>query len=465
MSDTRWILDKIAALRNPFEGDKGRMQVLERQISAAYRQNLLLDGSLRRLGGEAAPTLPAQLTARARRVLELGRSMLAELRTCGAALTEMPADSADPVARLFQETTLMAETVLRTMQAFPDAPSAQLRLCFGLEAILGVVGERCVKLRVAVERRRREHERVLNLADMLCRIEKGEKLDCQPLLDLAESLLSDARSGQPLHLHEPLVMAGCDDAFSLPAWVATHSLNAAQVAARLVRHDAELRSRPLDPIIAALLHDVGMLRVPVELLLKTATFDDEDRRVVEGHTALGAELLKGVIEEDWLPESALSHHERLDGTGYPSGKRDLQIIHLVRLVAVADVYAALCTGRPQRLARDPRTALADALLMAEQCILDQELAERLLNLSFYPTGTVVELDDGSFGIVVGTHMGRRDLNTPSSPLVALLADAHRRPIATLDCIDLNDSEGRSIIRALPAHERQEVLGSRYPELV
>src|SRR5437763_996427 len=73
----------------------------------------------------------------------------------------------DPLGGLYRETVAMTDTVLRTVQAFPESPSAQIRLCEGLEAILNVVAERLTALTAAVAARRRERGRLEALADLL----------------------------------------------------------------------------------------------------------------------------------------------------------------------------------------------------------------------------------------------------------------------------------------------------------
>src|SRR5207302_1036318 len=157
--------------------------------------------------------------------------------------------------------------------------------------------------------------------------------------------------------------------------------------------------------LAALVHDVGMLRVPLEILVHPGSLNDEQKRAVERHTQIGADLAARLLPNGaWLAEATGGHHERLDGTGYPGGLRDGHIAPLTRLLAVCDVYAALRAPRPHREARSTRTALADTLLLADQGALDPREAERLLLLSFYPPGTVVELADGAVGLVVATHM-------------------------------------------------------------
>ena len=158
------------------------------------------------------------------------------------------------------------------------------------------------------------------------------------------------------------------------------------------------------------------------------------------------------------------HHERLDGTGYPGGLRDAHVAPLTRLLAACDVYAALCSPRLHRPARETRTALTDTLLMADQGTLDPREAERLLLLTFYPVGAVVELSNGAIGMVVATHAAPRDLNTPARPVVALLVDGHGRALPTPRHLDLAWSEGHGIVRTLRPAQRREALGNRYPEL-
>ena len=85
-------------------------------------------------------------------------------------------------------------------------------------------------------------------------------------------------------------------------------------------------------------------------------------------------------------------------------------------------------------------------------------------MSFYPVGSVVELADGAVGVVVATHSARRDLNTPARPVLTLLTDSQGKLLAAPGHADLAECEGRSIVRGLPAAERRELLGGRYPEL-
>ena len=208
-----------------------------------------------------------------------------------------------------------------------------------------------------------------------------------------------------------------------------------------------------------------MLRVPVDILTATGALTDEQRRVIESHAHAGAELARRLLPtEGWLAEATADHHERLDGTGYPGGLKESQVNSLTRLLSVCDVYAASCSPRPHRPAKDTRTALTDTLLMAEQGALDRYHAERL-------DGTVV-LPRGLRSGIGGRRPWRRRRDTggarrPASaarPVIALLTDAEGKALPAPRHIDLGRCEGHSIVRSLPISERRARLGKRFPLL-
>jgi HD-GYP domain-containing protein (c-di-GMP phosphodiesterase class II) len=475
MTETQVLLSKIAALRQRLEQAQGLVQdansaaasllqdddaisQLENKVQAGARQQLLLDTTLRQLpgiaGGDGA-ALPAQLTSRAARLLRQSHDLLGQLRKV-AEHPLLPTAPSDPLAKLYHETVSMTDTVLRTVQAFPPAPSAQMRLCEGLEAVLQVVADRLTTITGTLQEWQDALGRRQTLADLLSALAAGHTVESKALLPLAEAIHADALQNLPLHFPDG---SGQD----LPQHVATHSLTVAAVIARLTRHDTEWRSRPLEPILAALIHDVGMLKVPAAVLAQQGPLADEYRRMIEAHPLLGADLaIRVTPSTTWMVEAAAQHHERLDGSGYPTGLRELQLKSQVRLLAVCDVYAAMCQPRAYRPALDTRTALTDTLLLAEKGQLDRNAAERLLQLAFYPIGAVVELSDGAVGVVVATRQGRRDLNTPARPVVAVLTDAQGQLLPAPRHIDLAETEGPSILRGLPAAERRERLGRRYP---
>ena len=110
-------------------------------------------------------------------------------------------------------------------------------------------------------------------------------------------------------------------------------------------------------------------------------------------------------------------------------------------------------------------ALTEVLLCAEQGQLDRDFAEYLLNLAFYPVGTIVELADGRVGIVVANHPNRLDPRAPGRPVIAVLTAADGVLLPHAEHLDLAGAAQGGIVRGLPADQARELLGSRYPDLV
>jgi HD-GYP domain-containing protein (c-di-GMP phosphodiesterase class II) len=485
MSETQTLLHKITALRQRLEQAQGlareasqalallsdgegepaeRLRAAERQVRADSAHDMELDAVVRpltKVGSDEPRSLPRQLTARARAVLERGRVLLARLRELGEAVLpgeDLSAGPAASLATLYRQTAVLATTALRMVAYLPDTASGQLAQCEGLEALLDDVTLRLHTLGQCLAERRSEEQRIDRLTACVRQIEAGQAKEILPLVELAEELLADAEEGAPLRfLHA--------DVSQRDRSVACHGLTVAQVVARLVRLLPEFRGRQVEPVVAALVHDVGMLRVSPDVLSLAGPLTDEQRRMVESHCRISADLVAPLQSDAlWLPQTVLSHHERLDGTGYPDGLREPQLPAPARLLAVCDTYVALCSPRPHRAARETRAAMTETLLLAEQGKLDRGFAEALLQLSFYPVGSVVEMADGSVARVVATPAAvpRRESFNPARPVVALLLDGDGQPYPAPRHLDLAQCDGRSIVRSLGQSERLEKLGQLYP---
>lgn len=101
---------------------------------------------------------------------------------------------------------------------------------------------------------------------------------------------------------------------------------------------------------AALLHDIGKLHVPAEILSRPTTLDPNEYAIVQTHAEQGYEILRQ-IDFGWpIAEITLQHHERVDGSGYPRGLVGEQILPAARILAVADVLEAVASPRPYRSA-------------------------------------------------------------------------------------------------------------------
>jgi putative nucleotidyltransferase with HDIG domain len=131
-------------------------------------------------------------------------------------------------------------------------------------------------------------------------------------------------------------------------YTAGHERRVAQLAGELATRLGWTRPEADAVRFAGLLHDVGKICVPSEILTKPAALTPMEFELIKSHPATTYELLKD-IEFPWpIARTALQHHERLDGSGYPEGLSGDEIISPARLLAVADVVEAMASHRPYR---------------------------------------------------------------------------------------------------------------------
>jgi hypothetical protein len=502
MSELRSLMEQITALRQrlmQLQAEAGKTDstpsltaLLAETVGSAspssgesvgptQRTQALVDHAIGRLADSLSAvegSLPTALTSRVRALLERGRQIVALLRamadspelsatytTPAPGVAESSEDELDPLAAAFRETAAMTETCLRLVQAFPNSPTAQLRLADGLECIIDLIEQRVAGLAHALRLRRVQTDRVGLLATQLANLDQGRSVDVVALQALAEQIWQDTLNDAPLRLLHTRPESADVDQPAPARFIACRALTVAQLVATLSRQDIQLQQIVADAILAALLHDVGLMRVPLSVLAASGPLDANGRIALEAHPRTGAQLIS-----EHLPSLArlatpiLCHHERPDGSGYPSGLRSSQLPLLARMLMVADCYTDLVTPTPHRPGCDPRTALTDTLLLAERGQLDPNLAERLLGLSFYPVGSVVELSDGQVGQVVTARIDKHDLNSPSRPVVSILMNERGELVHTPVFIDLLNAHGLSIRRVLPAGHRRRFLGRRYPHL-
>lgn len=487
MSDTRTLLDRIASFRERLERTPNLVpsavaaddpeEAKTRAVAVLAGSGELMSRSLRAVAGVSVNEgpLPAQLTVRARKLLEEARGLIASQRELTgdellAGLASAEEAAADPLVCYARETVALTDAALRMVQAFPSSADAQLRMCDGVEAMLRAVRDRLAVAGSAVRVRKTDVERIDGLARRLADVAAGKAVDAGWLNELAEQLLDEARRTAPLRFLfvDPLSTCAYPGGPTVPAparFVAAHALTVAQVAARVAPQDYEWSARPAVAVVAALLMDIGMLRVPAAVLANAGPLDPDERRQVDAHPEAGARMVRTALPELGLvAEAVAAHHERPDGTGYPLSKCGEDIPSLARMLAVCDFYAALACDRPHRPASDPRTALTDTLLAAEHGRLDRDFTEYLLALAFHPVGTVVELTDGRVGVVVANHTNRVNLRLTARPVVAVLADAAGAVLPRPEFLDLAAAERGGVVRVLTSAERTRLLAKHYPEL-
>ena len=140
-------------------------------------------------------------------------------------------------------------------------------------------------------------------------------------------------------------------------WVYTHSVNVAlfslMIADKLGLDEEELATLAF----GALLHDVGKLKVPRDILEKESALSGEEMALMKKHSEFGIELATGYGLPQEVLDVIIQHHERLDASGYPYGLKADQISRLAKIAMIADVIDAITSSRPYRPARGMETAI------------------------------------------------------------------------------------------------------------
>jgi diguanylate cyclase (GGDEF)-like protein/putative nucleotidyltransferase with HDIG domain len=136
-----------------------------------------------------------------------------------------------------------------------------------------------------------------------------------------------------------------------------HHLETARISELLARVMGLSKPQVEQIRVAGLLHDVGTLSLPSDLLSKEGAFTEEERQLVNQHPVLGAELLRPIRALRDICEILENHHERWDGTGYPRGLKGEQIPLPARILSIVDSYHAMISDRPYRPAMTPEQAV------------------------------------------------------------------------------------------------------------
>jgi putative nucleotidyltransferase with HDIG domain len=267
-----------------------------------------------------------------------------------------------------------------------------------------------------------DYEESLALAERTFdQLAEGRSIDLVTVRDLVKLLMcrvasSNAALAQILSVKQYENLTYC------------HSVNVA-VLSLLLGRQLNLDDQSLVALVeAALLHDVGKTRVPVDLVKKPGALDKRERRMMEAHTTLGAEIL---VQVDGLrpltPLVALEHHRSVKGGGYPD-LGDGVVPHVFsQIVSVADIYEAVTGARSYQAPKPPeRACLLLARLAGEK--LNAAMVKALVNaITFFPVGSLVRTTLDEVGVVIRTNS-----HDPLHPVLTHVDEALETALGEID---------------------------------
>lgn len=188
----------------------------------------------------------------------------------------------------------------------------------------------------------------------------------------------------------------------------THAINCCALAATFCRHLGFSKAEIQEVSMGALLLDIGIIKVPDSMIGIQGTLNPLSMKLVRHHVNFGLEILdKTPNIPSLVRDMVLTHHERINGKGYPYALKAEQIPVCGRIAAIVDCYDAMISNRPHRKSTSPTEAIC-AMYSWRNIDFHEDLIEQFIQcIGAYPTGSLVELNSGQIGIVMSQNRVRR----------------------------------------------------------
>ncbi len=278
---------------------------------------------------------------------------------------------------------------------------------------------------------------------------RGEQIDCSSAEPVVEEIMGSI-TRNPDALYSIAKLRVVDD------YTYSHCVNVAVLGIMFSKYLGFSAEVQREVGTAALFHDLGKARVPLEILNAPRKLTDEEFSVIQNHARLGYEQLKNAPDfTDDILNGVLEHHERHDGSGYPHGLAGEQISPVARILSVVDVYDALTSRRVYKKTIPSHQVLAMIFQQREKDFYPG-LAEHFAKMvGIYPVGSVVRLNDGSCGVVSGSNPER-----PTRPVIIQVLNARgiKTPAKEIDLLDSGLEVQRCLMRTESIIDPYEVLG-------
>lgn len=247
------------------------------------------------------------------------------------------------------------------------------------------------------------------------------EMDIDAAMDIASDITEELSTNGEISVNLVALRTNSDYTYK-------HSIHVA-VLSVLIGIGLGLKKQKLKELAAAgLLHDIGKLNVPSEILYKAGPLSEEEYDLMKKHTEIGYEKIKDNISISSKTKMGVyMHHENMDGSGYPLGLMGDQIYQFARIIHVADVYDAITSKRVYKKAQSPNEAIEFLMKNAGSMFDSQCVKAFITYIPVYPKGRNVILSDNSIAVVVEN----RQCNT-LYPIVRRLSDGETIDLSAME---------------------------------
>lgn len=317
---------------------------------------------------------------------------------------------------------LTKKTTPQTVISKQVEPSIQDYLAFGPPPPKLSVFEKEIERSVEV------YESTEDVArDVIEKVAKGDGIDSKLAKEAVAACVNSV-------LRSPDAMLWISQLRSKDRYSAQHSVNICVLSIVLGRY-LNLSETALNNLgLCGMMHDMGKVLIPDEILNKPGALDAAEMKIMKSHTTLGHDLLKS--SDNMYPgawDVAHSHHERMDGKGYPRGIQHGALSLFTKIVTIADIYDAIISDRVYQSGRTHLEAI-NTLSNLSGSHLDRQLVTKFIeSLGVYPAGCIVEMTNGGIAVVVEVNDKIR-----LRPKVIMLLDEDKSPVPDEIVMDLSN---------------------------
>lgn len=255
-------------------------------------------------------------------------------------------------------------------------------------------------------------------------IKAGRDIDIAPFKELASGFMDSIFRNQD-------ALACLTQMRQKDAYLLEHSINVSILMGIFAKHLGIERDIIVELTTGALLHDIGKIKIPDEVLNKPGRFSDDEFKIMQNHALYSKQILEEAGLTGIAVDIAGLHHERLDGKGYPFAKKGDEISQYVRMASIVDVYDALTAERVYKAGMEPIKAFK---ILKDGCpdSFDGELLTKFIQcIGIHPVGTLVRLSSQKVGLVTQSNP-----ETPLKPVVKTFYSAKHGRYTEMQDINL-----------------------------
>ena len=328
----------------------------------------------------------------------------------------------------FYDPSIQSAMILKTGQNLTDVNITQLSGAKLDGAYIDTVrSEVRIVSSINQQIRREAISNIHSLADNFIDSSKGvQKSDVEAIGNTAQDLIDSLSSHKD-------ILINIADIKMYDDYTYQHSLSVA-IMSIAIGMELGLTNQMLNELgLAGLLHDIGKVAIPIEIINKPGRLTPEEFGIVKMHPVHAANHLhERNLVNDNIYNGIVGHHEKLDGSGYPNSLSGTQIHPYARILAVADVYDALTSNRPYRVPSPPNEAI-EFIMGGMGTHFDERVVHAFLRkVAPYPTGSKVKLSNGQTAIVMKNYPDQ-----PLRPRVAVVGGDQVYDLSwDLDCLNI-----------------------------